>query len=361
MKTQHLALLFAVGGALAAPAPVPEEQAAQQGQVAQLGQHAQLNQNEQAIQNEQMIQHGQAVQELSVEQRALLTELAQQFPQLNALLGPLGGSGGLLGNLPLIGSIVSLLPLQTILHHLPILGPLLGNLFTPLIGPPPSTTGGGGGGITIPGTGITLPFPLSITPSSAEAEANNPIAKREAESQQDVMMAFAHLVMETQDQVHQIQQIIFDKADAGPEALTNALVQPLTTLRDNLQTGVSSVVSRAGPGGLLSGLPLVGDLLGGGSTSALGLVGKLLDTLLQLVQSLLGGSGPTGGATGLTGALGGSVLNDLLGKTGLGSLVGGALLSPGSPLTPVISQILAAVTGLLPGAPATTSTTTPRA
>ncbi|KAK4170217.1 hypothetical protein QBC43DRAFT_328876 [Cladorrhinum sp. PSN259] len=361
MKSQHLALLFAVGGALAAPAPVPEEVAGQQGQVAQVEQQPQVSHNEQTAHNGQMAQHAQVAQDLSVEQRALLTKLAEQFPQLNAVLGPFG-SGGLLGNLPIIGPIISSLPLHTILRNLPLLGPLLGDLLTPLIGPPTSVTTPSNG-IPIPGTGITLPFPLSILPSSAEGQNVSPIAKREAEAHQAAMAILSQLVVETQDQVQQIQQLIADHANEEPEKLIDVLVQPLTLLRDNLQTGVTNVVSRAGPGGLLSGLPIVGDLLSGGAKSPLGLVGQLLDTLLNLVQSLLGGSGPAGGATGLTGALAGGTLNNVLGKTGLGSLVGGLLLGANSPLAPLVNQVLGTVTSLLPGAgtPSSASNPVPRA
>ena len=223
MKSQHLGLFLAIGGAIAVPAPFPEEQTAQQGQVAQVDQHAQAPQMVQDGKMPQMGQQGQMIQELSAEQRALITELSAQFPQLNALLIP-GGSGGLLGSVPIIGDLLATLPLATIIQNLPILGPLLGPILAPLIGTGAPETRPGtstGGGITIPGLPSPIPFPfplplpLGVATSqnqasevAADPEINNPISKREANAQQVAMAALEHLVMETKQQAQHIRKLL---------------------------------------------------------------------------------------------------------------------------------------------------------
>ncbi|KAK4230659.1 hypothetical protein QBC38DRAFT_451988 [Podospora fimiseda] len=302
MKTQHFALFFAFSRALAAPAPVPSEQDLQAGQFAQAEQFIQLGQNGQAT------YLSKSIKELSVEERAQLEQLIEQFPLLNPLSGLLSGllGGGL---------------------------------------------GGGSGGTG--GSKEDKDLLGSLSPSSTEA--NSPVARRdadvhqEAEVRQAALVAFSHLVEDIRERVQHIQQIIADHADtAEPEALIDALLQPLTELRDNLQVGVANAVSRAGPGGLLSGLPLA-DLLTTGLPSPLGLVGTLLSQVLNLIQGLLGGAGPTGGLTGLTGAIAGNLLTDVVGKSGLESLLGGLLLGSNSPLTPVVQQIIDLVNNILPG------------
>ncbi|KAH6845353.1 hypothetical protein B0I37DRAFT_406890 [Chaetomium sp. MPI-CAGE-AT-0009] len=154
------------------------------------------------------------------------------------------------------------------------------------------------------------------------------------------MDAFEEMVSQVQKQVAAIDQLVREQG-ADPEALVEALVNPMAELNRTLAMGVSRLALPDLGAGLLGAVR--------GTTKKakpLTLVGELLGAVANLLERLLT-SGPVGG---LVNGLLGDVLGTVTGTVS-GALGGGGAARQVPDLLESILASVGAVTGGLPALP----------